>query len=270
MVQHIVTPIDGSTASWRAAGAAATLARLTNSSLTYLTVEFDPADRAPALDHLRQGVDPTQTGDLHLDLEVRITTSSVAEQIEAVVEERPGTIVVMSSHGRGRSAAIVGSVADDVLRRTFGPLVLLGPHVTSSEFSGPVLIAVDDVGDAELAVPLGVAWAIELSLEPWIVHAAPSATLLPTDTFETGWLASLAHRFEEVSGHEIEFDAVHGRHPAADVAAYAERHEAALVVGTTHARTGLQRLAHGSVMAGLVRQATCPVLVARDLPAHAA
>jgi hypothetical protein len=53
-----------------------------------------------------------------------------------------GAIMVMSSHGKGRSAAIVGSVTEDILQRTFGPVVRFEPHAKSSDFTGPIIVNV--------------------------------------------------------------------------------------------------------------------------------
>ena len=66
---------------------------------------------------------------------MQLTTATVAEQLSSLVEATPDALVVMASHGKGRSAAIVGSVADEVLQRTFGPIMLVGPDVVSSTTS---------------------------------------------------------------------------------------------------------------------------------------
>lgn len=51
--------------------------------------------------------------------------------------------------------------------------------------------------------------------------------------------------------------------PGAEIADYAEREHAALVVLPSHGRTGLSRLLIGSVAERVVRLAHCPVLVLR-------
>ncbi len=266
MGQHIVAPVDGSPDSWKGAQVALTLARRLDASITVMTVVLDEGDRPAAQRLLERAIatDATAADDLDLRLEARVTATSVAAEIENVVEEHPGAAVVMASHGRGRSAAIVGSVADDVINRTFGPLLLVGPHVTRLDLDGPVVIAVDGSDCGERAVPLGVAWAIELGLVPWIVHAVPPDTTLPVDTLESGYVSGLAHRYRDSSGHEIEFDEIHGHRPATAVVGYADRTDAAMIVACTHARTGFERLTMGSVSSGFVRHATCPVLLVRE------
>jgi nucleotide-binding universal stress UspA family protein len=94
--------------------------------------------------------------------DVRLATGTVAAELEAVMALHPGAIMVMSSHGKGRSAAIVGSITEDILQRTFGPIVLVGPHAKSSDFTGPIIVTVDGSKESEVALPLAAAWAIEL------------------------------------------------------------------------------------------------------------
>ena len=66
---------------------------------------------------LDTGYDITHDGFAGLDvtIEVRHGDDSVAAEIEAVAEEHSGAAIVMASHGRGRSSAIVGSVAAIIL-----------------------------------------------------------------------------------------------------------------------------------------------------------
>lgn len=54
--------------------------------------------------------------------------------------------------------------------------------------------------------------------------------------------------------------------PASEVARFAEFLEADLVVVASHGRTGLARLAMGSVAERIVRLCACPVLVLKEAP----
>jgi nucleotide-binding universal stress UspA family protein len=69
-----------------------------------------------------------------------------------------------------------------------------------------------------------------------------------------------------MTGRPVEFETLHSRHPANAIAEFAESINASLIVASTHGRTGLARLAHGSVAAALVRHARCPVVLMR--PPH--
>jgi nucleotide-binding universal stress UspA family protein len=52
-------------------------------------------------------------------------------------------------------------------------------------------------------------------------------------------------------------------HPVSDTVDMARRHGADLVIMGTHGRTGLRHVLLGSVAEGVLRQASCPVLVVR-------
>lgn len=264
MTRHIVAPVDGSADSWPGAVAAIELARRTGASVTILTVAFDRADCPTAMGRLERSIADLSLGGLDIDLEVRVAAGSVAAEIEAEIDEHDDAMVVMSSHGRGRSAALVGSVADDVLHRLTTPLLLVGPHASHLDFSGPVIIAVDGSDDVSHAVNVGVDWATALGTQPWIVHAAPPETALPIDTLETGYVARLAEQAHRATGVAVEFDEVHGHRPATAVVDYARCASASTIVTLTHARTGFDRLTSGSVAAAFVRHATCPVLLTRQ------
>ena len=81
-----------------------------------------------------------------------ISDETVASAIDAAVTDSPGSTIVMASHGRGRSAALVGSIAEDIVQRTFGPLIVVGPHVTVDDFSGPIVVSVDGSDESEAAL----------------------------------------------------------------------------------------------------------------------
>jgi nucleotide-binding universal stress UspA family protein len=51
--------------------------------------------------------------------------------------------------------------------------------------------------------------------------------------------------------------------PAAEILRIAAEQQASLIVIATHGRTGLKRLALGSVAEQVIREAPCPVLVVR-------
>lgn len=266
MVQHLIVPIDGSSESWAAFDVAHALAIRSDADIRIVHVTFEPSDRQPALDELSQEMDRRGPFDVEVTLEVRLAYDSVSGELEQVLDLHAGAVIVMASHGRGRSAAIVGSVTENVLQRSFGPLLLVGPHVKPDDFSGPVFATVDGSEESEFALPLAAAWATELRSTPWIVNVAPVATANMTyngDTFETAYPARLAKELTSASGHAVEFDELHGKQPAIAVAEYAARHDASLIVASSHGRSGLSRLTMGSVVSGIVRHATCPVLVVR-------
>jgi nucleotide-binding universal stress UspA family protein len=265
MVQRLIVPVDGSDAAWKAVDTALSLARKTDSSVHIVEVVFARADTANAQIRLEEGISAIDASDLEVDVEVLLSDETVASAIDAAVIARPGSTVVMSSHGRGRSAALVGSIAEDVLQRTFGPIILVGPHVVVDDFSGPIIVTVDGSDESEAALPLAAAWGIELGVSPWVVNVIPPTvnTDSRSDIIDTMYTARLAHELSAQSGHRVEFEELHDGHPAVSVPEFAERMDASLIVASSHGRSGLSRLTIGSVTSGFVRHATCPVMIVR-------
>ncbi len=261
MIGHVVTPVDGSPASWVAARVGASLARRARVPLTLVAVEYGVDTPDEARDRLERQLEQDHMAGVDVRFEVRIAADSVAAELGAAVAELTDPVVVMASHGRGRSSAIVGSVTEDVLRRSPRPVLLGGPHVDGASFAGPVVLAVDGSDEAEAAAPAGVDWAAMLGVGASVVQAVPPASTLPVDTPETSYVARLAQRLEHPPEVDVGFDEVPGNRPAVDLTDYAARHDASIIAVTTHNRTGFERLVMGSTAAGIVRRAVCPVLV---------
>jgi hypothetical protein len=85
----------------------------------------------------------------------------------------PRHVVCMASHGRGRSAALLGSVVADLAGMTAGALVLVGPHVPEDHRLGDnLVVCVDGSETDEAAVPAAASWAAAPGLDLSIVTVA--------------------------------------------------------------------------------------------------
>lgn len=265
MTQRLIVPVDGSDSSWKAADVAIALARRIAAKVHIVQVAFSPRSVSGVHESLEKGLRSLDPGDVEVELDVRLNPDSAAAGIEQLVELNPGATVVMASHGRGRSAALVGSVAEDVLHRMFGPIMLVGPHTAVDDFSGPVVVSVDGSRESEAALPLAAAWAIELGSTPWVVnvvgeHGGPPPGV---DVIDSVYPARLSSELSKLSGHTVEFEELHEGHPELSVPHFADSLGASLIVASSHGRSGLSRLTMGSVTSGFVRHATCPVLIVR-------
>jgi nucleotide-binding universal stress UspA family protein len=265
-MQQLIVPIDGSTSSWSAAAVAITLARRADAPIDVVEVVADEDAAADALDQIAAGIGRLDASDLDITSHALLVDESVAVTLGDLIEQRPGATIVMSSHGRGRTAALVGSVVEELIQREFGPIVVVGPEVRRTDLEGRVLITVDGSETSEAAVPLGVAWGIELEMIPWILEVVDPDLVVPPDTVETAYTSRLARSAQSTSGHRVEFEVAHGRHAAPAIVEYAERTQAGLIVCATHGRTGMPRFALGSTAASIVHGAPCPVLLHR--PPH--
>ena len=105
-------------------------------------------------------------------------------------------MLVMSTFGRGRTEAILGSVAVDVLREMFGPLVVVGPKARTdrADLRGELIVPVDGPDFSETTLSLGAAWGICLEDRPWVVEILEPDQVRVDDTVESSHAARLARR----------------------------------------------------------------------------
>jgi len=266
MVQHMVVPVDGSDASWRAVDVAVQLGRRVDADLEIVEVVFDSPDAPAARARVEERLQQHDTTGVTATAAVRVAERSVAATVADIVGRRPESTVVMASHGRGRSAALLGSVAEEVLQLIFGPILVVGPHVEHGDLEGPVIVTVDGSVESESALPLAAAWAIELADEPWVVEVVEPDLAEVREVGESAYPARLARALSHECGHPVQFEVLHGRSVHDEIADFARQIDASLVVAATHGRTGMSRFVIGSTAAAIVRHAPCPVLLAR--PPH--
>jgi len=253
---RILVPLDGSSAADRALGPALVLAHRTGVPLTLLSQEVAGSEegRGGHLARLaaRHG-DGATVDTMLVDRE-----SAVLAITEAC---RPGTLVCMASHGRGRSQAMLGSVAEAVLRTVHQPVLMVGPETDADRSleEGRLVVCLDGSVTAARALDPARSWSVLLGLPLWLVTVAPAGAPLDRseghDVLESGELAAVAESLGGVEGWEV----LHDDDPVQALAHLAAT-DVALLVMTTHGRTGWQRLAVGSVASATIHIAPVPVL----------
>lgn len=268
MVQRLIVPVDGSHDSWRALDVAVPLALRCDASIDVCEVVLSPQDQAAAERRVSAALADRAVDGVEMTPHVELARDTVPATLAAVVERHPEAIVVMASHGRGRSAAVLGSVTGELLEREFGPVLVVGPHVESFAVDGPIIATVDGSDLSEQALPLAAAWAIELGVSPWIVEVNDPGQISDEHLIEASYPARLARHLTSLSKHTTEFEVLHDAHPHEAVAEFAERLGASMIVATTHGFAGLRRLRVGSTAAAFVRHARCPVMLLRPPAVH--
>jgi nucleotide-binding universal stress UspA family protein len=188
-----------------------------------------------------------------------------------VVTQRRGAVACMATHGRDRSAALLGSVAAVVLGRSPRPVLLAGPHARPVEApDAPVAVAVDGSAADEALLPVALAWAARLARPlvivtvaepvPTAAHdgTAPRRARGPADP--EAYLAALADN-GAASGVEIVTRVVYDPLSVRDGLVSGLDRGAGLLVLGTHHRHGLGRIVLGSHAARVVHDAAIPALV---------
>ncbi len=272
MFELVIVPLDGSEDSARALGPALKVARALASPLHLVT--FAAADEnAEGIRAAHRARLASLPGNRRVDTVIHVEQPAGpdAPLLETWLDDWPGALVVMATHGRGRSAAVLGSVATDVIRHRSGPVLLIGPAVRPERFEvdAPMLIPLDGTPEAERIMPIAEAWAIvfhnDLELMQVVRPAVAAAfqARTPEILFETAYLQRIAAKAEAALGRLPNYDTFHEDHAGPAIVHRAAQLGAGLVAMSTHGLTGSARLLHGSVMAEVAHRSACPVLTVR-------
>lgn len=265
MFDRIVVPVDGSARSLEAVRAGALIAGDGGARLDVVTVVGPHGDRAAEEEYL--GAQLRSLGDLPgAPVAVALEGDSAAPALARYVADLPRTLLVMSSNGRGRSAAVLGSVAEELLAAELGPIVIVGPNASAHALlSGDLLVALDGSHASEHAIDVAAAWCAGRERRAWVLTVVTTAAGAQPDldVSESAYVRRRAAQLQARLGREVDYEVLHGGSPARSLVDYAEATHAGLIVMGTHGRTGLRRMAMGSVAADVIRNAPCPVLVER-------
>jgi nucleotide-binding universal stress UspA family protein len=261
MYQRIFVPVDGSQRSWDVVDAAAALAGRWDCPLEIVSVVRFESVRAQVESEMRHQI---ETADWETDATVTVLAGidrSPAEFVTELVNDVPGSLIVMSTTGHGRSAAVLGSTANEIIAHTTTPVLLYGPHANTGAPAGDTLVlAVDGTSRSEEAVGLAGAWSIGLHVEPWVVTVVNPDVEVSVDAHDVV-AQSVARHLGDLTGKSVQFETLHDKRPAVALTDFASSMNAALLIEATHAREGADRLRHGSVAMASVRHARLPVLL---------
>ena len=209
-----------------------------------------------------------------LKIRIRLEEGAPAQRILEVVTEEAADLLIVGTHGRtGLQAAILGSVADRLVRQATCPVLTVRPTPGSGARREihRICYATDFSPTARAAWPWVVALAKATDAEVDLVHVTfePVADRhLPAEVI--GRMAQLLHdeghaaaeRFLEPS--TLPRERVHVRLPRGvpgeQIVRRAQDQAADLVVMGTHGWSGIARWMLGSVANHVIQAAQCPVL----------
>ncbi|HEX5367764.1 MAG TPA: universal stress protein [Acidimicrobiales bacterium] len=270
-VTGVLVPFDGSDFSRAAVPVATALAHRLDAEVHVLSV-VDSVQKVEARQHALAGLDvpgPMAHREVVVDRDP-------AGAIHEALHKLDDAVICMATHGRARSAALLGSVASDVVARGRDPLVLVCPLVERAPWGTGVVACVDGGPASAPLVAVAARWS-DLLGEPLTVLTVAEDAPRPV----TG--GPVRRRFgpDGDAGAVLDALAAPHREGGRDVATvvwpepvnvgmgiegYLGEHPAALVVTNTRSTTGLRRLILGSAAAAIVRHSPSPVLVV-PLPA---
>jgi nucleotide-binding universal stress UspA family protein len=296
----IVVPLDGSELAERAVPVAAELARRARAEVRLVHVHVPLAaepiyvEGLPVIDeHMRSLRREHEQAYLDRALErlaggiaasAAILEGPVAEAVASYARNQGAALIVMTTHGRGAfERAWLGSVAEELTRVSPVPLLLIRPgaEAVTGAF-GRILVPLDGSPLAEAVLEHAVRLArlearAELILlevvQPltaavWVADPALAAPLAAPEMVRRGeeearkYLDAVAHRLE-AEGVRVHARVEVAANVALAILEAARREQADLVALATHGRTGLVRLALGSIADKVLRGSPTPVLLFR-------
>ena len=271
--RHITVPVDGSTSSQRGVEFAIELVRdggrLSFCSVVDASPALQPAAYGTAVDPLallevldhdaatfcRNAQDEAAAHGLEADC--RVLHGSCIAEIDQFAGRNGSDAIVIGTNGRtGLSRAILGSVAEGLIRRADLPVVSV--HEDDEMRTGPIAVAIDasPAAQAALEVAIGMATARAMGLR--LIHVfdgAPNA--VPVNT-----VLDAATKYARACGLATEL-AVHEGLPVGELLRAIDAHECCMIVMGTHGRSAIGRLVLGSVAAAVVERAHIPVVTVR-------
>ena len=282
-IQRILCPSDLSPYSGNAVRYALALARAHEAEviLLHCTNEMDTETELGLLEtSLLQHLSPADLKGARWRVVVA-PANEIDEEIMRRAQMERVDLIVMRSRRRPHRAALLGSTAESVSRSAPCPVLVM--HNDEREFVTDalkvdlkrVLVAYDFSDYSELALRYGLSIAQENQAELHLLHVLPARTVSEP---EIAWYPvkgesayhTAARRLQRVVPADVHLwcsvtTAVSEGNPYREILNYAEKNEIDLIsVGAHGAGFGMRAL-FGSNVDRVLRQAPCPVLVARPL-----
>lgn len=295
MYERILVPLDGTAFAEQALPIAVAIARQGRSMIHLAMVQIPPPASLPDM-----GVGPTMRAAVEEYLEsvagrlrdagvagvsTQVLDGRAAEALERHRRDSHASLTVMATHGRGPAErAWLGSVADELVRTTRAPVLLVrpadgvgAPSLDEAPTIERVLVTLDGSALSEAAVEpaLGLARAFGAAItitrlvvyprDPESVYL-PDATKMVKEQLEErrkaaeAELRAIAERLRSDGADVTVVCRVVGR-AAEGILEVADEVGAGAIAIATHGHGGIRRLVMGSVTDKIVRGSGRPVLV---------
>jgi nucleotide-binding universal stress UspA family protein len=223
-----------------------------------------------------------QLDQLGFSVESQFLQGTPAESILRLSQEANVDLIAMSTHGRtGLGLALLGSVADEVVRHACPPVFLVPAQTVAKSDPLPrtILLPLDGSPLAETAIPVARQFAQNTGASIHLLRVvephddADESTdepisYLPGDIGEQPISRQAACYLERIrlrlqfSGTVSHCQIAQGN-PSDAIVRIAHEKNADVIVMSTHARTGVERLLHGSVVGQVISKTRCPLLLMR-------
>lgn len=297
MAHGILVALDGSAFAARAVPYAALLARRCQAELilaraihgsTHLFPTAGASAPAALAQHRTEAeIDLAQQqralGAETFPIKTQVVEGPAAPVLLEAARAQDVALIVMATHGRsGPSRWVMGSTAEQVLRETHLPILLLTPWALDAgppdRLTRRVVVPLDGSDVGQRIVPIAGVLARRLRASVTFVRALEHPRTLdtlplemygvptPPDYFETAQAAAMTTLGDQAErwragGLDADFTVDEGLAADVIVAAARER-EAGWIAMASHGRGGLGGLVLGSTALAVLHRSTLPVLIA--------
>jgi nucleotide-binding universal stress UspA family protein len=197
--------------------------------------------------------------------------------IENAIESTDADMIVLGTHGRtGAQKFLLGSVAEEVFRRSPVPVLTIGPLVRRGVHSGGrfrrILFASDFSAESSAAAPYAITLAQENEAHLLLVHVVRQRDHDRDNRMYEISVAEAIHRLYETVPDDVqlrcppEVSVEHGNPGKRIVEAAEERSADLIVLGVRDAAGHLSAATHfeRNTAHNVVAHAACPVLTVRS------
>lgn len=211
------------------------------------------------------------------DWEPLIGAGDAAETIIRAAAQRHADLIVMHSRRQSYAATLLGSTAEAVSRTAPCPVLITHPDerewvdsATGKVRLKNILMAYDFSNDSEVALLFALMLAEEYQAELHLLHVLPSKTGANFAFTEDDEFAETTRQLQEAIPEEARLwcklkTVVREGKPYREILEYADAHDIDLIcMGVRGAGFGMQAL-FGSNVDRVLRQSSCPLLIARPL-----
>jgi nucleotide-binding universal stress UspA family protein len=259
-LSRIIVPLDGGPVAEQAIPVASVLAAHTGVPITLVTVlsDHDLEDNATVYLEARAA----QIQGPRVDIEV-LHGMPAGDTLVEYVEGHPGALICCSTHARlDAKRFMLGSVAEELVRRSPAPVILVGPRAARPEPDGgydEIIICAEDESARRVVPYARILTAAGLHPSLLQVVEPSYGARRPEGPHQSALLADLHGEFAEDS--KVDAELVEDRNVPLTIATVARRRSAPILALSSRPRYSGERYEESSVTVAIARIADCPVLV---------
>jgi nucleotide-binding universal stress UspA family protein len=258
MIERVVVPVNFTDESEHALLVAPVLANWAGGNVEVISV-VEPSNRPDVETRLARLADALGDGTTWRVVE---SGGPLEPALLTELHRRDNVLWCVGSHARSAlGELLLHSVSEELVRDAHMPVALVGPHVVAPPHGRVLAVALDGTPPSEAILPVADELARGLGMTLRLLQVG-EAGYWATDTAETAYLAVAASKVPTKASRAVDYDVLHGKHPAHDIVDYVATYpEIGMLAVATRGLTGGARLRHGSTSFELAHRAGIPVVI---------